>query len=66
MQEQQHPIRNAIMEELKRRHMTPYQLAKELDGVLHQSAVYRFLYMGNGHVKTAEKMLKALNLRIVP
>lgn len=66
MNAEQHPIRDTIVEELRRRHMKPYKLAKKLEGVLHQSAVYRYLQTGNGHTRTAEKMLRALNLKIVP
>ncbi len=61
---QEHAICDAILEELERHPMSRYQFAKILP--LHPSAVYRFFDRGGGNTRTAEMMMEALGLRIVP
>lgn len=59
-------IRNAVVKELRRRKITKYRLAKDIEGI-HQATVLRWLYSdGTVSVQIAEKILKELGLAVVP
>jgi hypothetical protein len=59
-------IRNAVVKELRRRKITKYRLAKDIEGI-HQATVMRWLYSnGTVSVQIAEKILKELDLTVVP
>lgn len=59
-------LRNAIKREIKRRGITPYAFARDLDG-LHQITVLKWLYSNRSvSARTIEHILEALSLVVVP